>query len=316
MDYEFVDVLLDQIDFTDNNYQITTNDDISELALSISAIGVLQPPLLVRKKSSYQVICGFRRLAACRSLKLSSLLCRLLSPGSPAIHYAQIAVSDNAFQRSLNVVEQSRASALIQRYSDGPDVTLEIAESIGLPSNLNALDRIRPIADMPESFQQAILEGSVAIPIALEINQWDAADADAVNDLFRKLTPGLNVQRELLTLLSEISLRDEIPIVQLIESKAVESIIANNDLSAPQRVNTLRIVLKKMRFPELSKRETVFHQFVKDLKLNFRMKLLPPRFFESKTYKVTLSFESREQLNSLQSELDKLIHHPDFLLSE
>ena len=46
-----------------------------------------------------------------------------------------------------------------------------MVESTGLACSQTAMDRIIPVAGMPVSLQDAILEGSIALPIALHINQ-------------------------------------------------------------------------------------------------------------------------------------------------
>jgi len=63
----------------------------------------------------------------------------------------------------------------------------------------------------------------------------------------------------------------------------------------------------------LSKAETAYHQKLKTLKLNPRVQIHPPRFFEGKSYRLSLTIDSRRQLKSMQSELDKLVHHPSLL---
>ena len=73
------------------------------------------------------------------------------------------------------------------------------------------------------------------------------------------------------------------------------------------------MMLKSKRFPELSKAEAAYNQKVKTLKLNPRVQIHPPRFFEGTSYRLSLTIDSRHQLKSLQSELDKLVHHPNLL---
>ena len=48
MDFKITPVSLDQIDTGDRTFKITTKTETTELALSISAIGLLQPPVLIQ----------------------------------------------------------------------------------------------------------------------------------------------------------------------------------------------------------------------------------------------------------------------------
>ncbi|MBC2713357.1 MAG: ParB/RepB/Spo0J family partition protein [Desulfosarcina sp.] len=310
MDFKVTPVSLDRIETADRTFKITTNTDKIDLALSISAIGLLQPPVLIKNRRDYTVVCGFKRIAACETLNIASIPARILHPDSPKIACAQIAISDNSYQRPLNIVEQSRAYALIRRFADSSTSWLKIAESAGLARSQTAMDRIMPVAGMPISLQDAILDGSIALPIALHINQLNKDDAMSLCRFFRQITTGLNIQRELLALISEISFRDDISIARLIEQDEIAVVMENGDSPAPQKVRELRMMLKVKRYPELSKAEAAYNQKMKALKLNPYIQLQPPRFFEGKAYRLTLTVDSRRQLKSLQSELEKLVYNP------
>lgn len=313
MDFEITPVLMRQIKTEDHTFKITTKTEKTELARCIRAIGLLQPPVLIRSGPDFTIVCGFRRINACETLNRQTIPARILPSTVSTIRCAQIAVLDNASQRPLNIVEQSRAYALIRKYADDSTAWLNIAESAGLAGSQTAVDRITPIADMPVPMQEAILEGSIAPPIALQLSQLAGDDANALCRFFRQLDTGLNIQRELLALVSEISLRDDVPIAGLIAQADIADTMNNADLPAPQKAQQLRMTLKSKRFPQLSKAEAAYNQKVKSLKLNPRVQIHPPRFFEGTSYRLSLTIDSRRELKSLQSELDKLVLHPNLL---
>jgi ParB family chromosome partitioning protein len=313
MDFKICSVSPDDIGTDDRTFKISTNTDETDLVASIRTIGLLQPPVLISKESGYRVVCGFRRILACMALNMPSIPARILPPDTPGMVCAQIAISDNSFQRPLNLVEQSRGYALARQFSGGSSVWLKMVESTGLASSQTAMDRIIPIADMPASMQEALLEGSIALPVAVRITQLNDDDARALCTFFRQISTGLNVQRELMELITEISLRDGIAITRLIEMDEIAAVMENGDRSVPQKVHELRIILRSKRYPELSKAESLYLQKVKSLKLDPCVQLQPPPFFEGNTYRLTLSVHSRRQLNSLQHQLKKLIDHPDLL---
>lgn len=313
MDCEVCSVSLDRIDTADPTFKITTNTDPTDLALSISVVGLLQPPILIEKGNGYTTVAGFRRIAACKVRKLKRVPARLIPPEFPKLTCAQMAVADNALQRPLNLIEKSRAYALLQRFAGHSPIWLNMAESVGLDSSASALDRILPVAGMPPGLQEALLEGSIAHPIALAIDRLSPDDRLALCGFFRQINTGLNVQRELLTLISDISLRDDLSVAGMLAGQELTAIMENPDLPLPQKVQALRRVLKKKRYPELSRAETVYHQERKSLKLHPRIQLQPPPFFEGRSYRLTLTIESRRQLQSILSDLEKLARHPGLL---
>ena len=313
MDFKISPASLDRIETADHTFKITTNSDATDLALSISAIGLLQPPVLIQVGGGYRVVSGFRRIAAWQAHNLTRIPVRTIPPDTSGIECAQIAIADNAFQRPLNVVEQSRAFALIRKFTDDSNSWLKIAKSTGLPASQTAMDRIIPVAGMPVSLQDAIVDGDIALPVALHLNRLNNNDAIALCGFFRKITTGLNVQRELLALISEISLRDDISITSLMAQDDIAAVMGNDASPTPQKVQQLRLMLKAKRYPELVKAETTYHQTLKSLQLDPRIQLHPPPFFEGKAYRLTLTVDSRRELSALQTELKKLVHHPNLL---
>jgi ParB family chromosome partitioning protein len=226
---------------------------------------------------------------------------------------AGIAIIDNAAQRPLNIVEQSRAITLINQYAQRASDASRLADLAGLPAGKRAVDRIEPLSAMSSNLQHAILEGSVALPVALLIHQLPCDDATSLCDLFRLINTGLNVQRELLGLISDISRRDDTPIPRLLQAPDVTAILNDADAPMPQRVNRFRRLLKTARFPELSAAEARFRKQLKALKLAPQIQFLPPPFFEGTSFRLAMTIGSKRQLRSLKHEIDKLADHLDLL---
>ncbi|MGA6925838.1 MAG: ParB N-terminal domain-containing protein, partial [Desulfosarcina sp.] len=115
MEIEITPVSVDRIDTADHTFKITTNTDTNDLTSSIGSVGLLQPPILMPTAKGYRTVTGFRRIAACEGLNLTPIAARLLPPDTSPMVCAQMAVADNALQRPLNLIEQSRAYALLNR---------------------------------------------------------------------------------------------------------------------------------------------------------------------------------------------------------
>lgn len=312
MDYDIQPVPVDRIDTADHTYRITTTSDKTDLTPSIRSVGILQPAVLIEKGAGWCIVCGFRRISASKSLNMKAIPAFVVD-GRSSEHCARMAISDNACQRSLNVVEQARAYALIRRVEKRSEAWIKIATASGLPASQAAMERIAPVADMPALLQDGLLSGNIALPVALQIHSLSDPEAAAFGNLFGKISTGLNVQRELLETILDISRRDRSTVAELIGHETIDAILNNAEIPVPQKVQQLRQWLKRMRYPSLNRAEEAFDDMLKSLKLNSRLQIQPPRFFEGKTYQARLSFESCEQLRRLQAELDKLIRHPHFL---
>ncbi|PIE67678.1 MAG: hypothetical protein CSA23_02570 [Deltaproteobacteria bacterium] len=312
MDYNLSTVSLDRIQTDNHTFRITTSVDKPDLSGSIAAVGLLQPPVLLPVDGGFITVCGFRRIAACLENHQTRITARLLPDASSWAACADIAIIDNTSQRPLNIVEQSRAITLIGRYAAmHPGEASRLADLSGLPTGKRAKNRIAPVASMPSSLQHAILEGSVALPVALRIDRLPADDATSICDFFRLINTGLNVQRELLELICDISQREDTQICQLIQTAEVTAILKDTDAPMPQRVHGLRQLFKNWRFPELSTAEARFHKRLKSLKLAPNVQLLPPPFFEGTNFRLTLTVNSKRQLRAARQQIDKLADHPE-----
>jgi ParB-like chromosome segregation protein Spo0J len=112
-------ISLVDIDFEDPAFRITTRNDIDDLLGSIQKIGLLQPPVLMANSAGYTIVCGFRRIAACRKLGWTRIAAGILKKTVDRFKTAQLSIADNAFQRSLNLVETSRALKLLDDFGPG-----------------------------------------------------------------------------------------------------------------------------------------------------------------------------------------------------
>jgi ParB-like chromosome segregation protein Spo0J len=306
MDYSVDRVPLSQIDTSDQTFRITTNSDFTDLKPSIRHWGLLQPPMLVPRGKGFVVVYGFRRIAACQSLSIDTVPARIDKGRLAGLDHAQMAIADNSFQRPLNIVEKSRALALIQRFAPEDPDWHAAARLVGLPGSPAALQRLLPLANMPESLQMAIVSGSIALPVAIAITKLQPDDGHVLSALLQRINTGLNNQRELLELIVETAIIKEMTVSRLLEHSGIASIFQQADTPMPQQVQRLRKVLKKMRYPELSKAEDAFHRAYKGLNINPAIQLHPPRFFEGQTFLLSLSVRSRQQLKQLLADLEKI----------
>jgi ParB family chromosome partitioning protein len=148
--------------------------------------------------------------------------------------------------------------------------------------------------------------------MALELDRFHPEIGQTLVKFFDQLKVGLNRQRELLLLLEEISRREEIPIQQLMAEEPLNHILENSELDRSIKRQKIRTYLRRRRFPMISKTETQYNAFVKQLKLGRNINLMPPKDFEGMTYTMTIRFDNRAELNRLKEKLEKIIRHPSF----
>ena len=304
-------VALSAIKFEDETFRITANAEISNLAASIKQLCLIHSPVVKQHRSEYIIISGFRRIAACRKIGWSEIPVHVLSSETGNETCTLLAIADNSLQRRLNLLEISRSLYLLSRYVEDPNLLLTHASNLGLPCHRDHVEKVIKICQMPVSIQDAVRTGSIALPIALDLSKIDAAVGTELVKLFVYLKIGFNKQRELISLLNEISKRENISLQALLAEKDLQKILANKELDRPQMGQQLKEVLTRRRFPTIFKTKAEFVRIIKALKLSENISLIPPKDFEGTSYKLTLQFKSHSELQEMQSKLETIIRNPN-----
>ena len=303
-------VKLSLIDSKDDSLRITTQINVDQLMDSIDCVGMLNLPLLVEKKIGYKIVCGFRRIEACRQLNWADVEVRVLESGTKQLECVRYAILDNSLQRPLNLMEQSRSIHLLSPFFKEVSVLGKELSILGLPDNPSIVKKIKSLCHLSESIQNGILSDTISLGMALELGRLHQDAGEGFAKLFGTLKLSLNKQKEILILIKEISYREDIPILQVIKNDRVQKILTNEDLDRNQKIRKIRIYLKQRRFPALTAAENKFQNHLKKLKLGKGTKLIPPDNFEGTTYMLKLFFKNLTELKDRQSSIDALIKNP------
>ena len=297
------------IDTEDLTFRITTRSGIEDLLGSIQKTGLIQPPVLIENPAGYTIVCGFRRIAACRKLDWTRITARILEKSVDRFKTAQVSIADNALQRSLNLVETSRALKLLDDFGPDNQQRREAAEALGLPISESLSFALKEICRLPLPVQEGILTDTINLSMALELGGLEPLTAEGLVRLFNQLKVGLNKQRELLLLLKEIAAREQITIPQLIAEKPLQEVLKTVEMDRAVKRQKVRSYLRQRRFPAITKAETEYRKWVKQLKLGNNINLIPPKDFEGNTFSMTLRFNNRHDLSDLNKKIEEIIRH-------
>jgi ParB family chromosome partitioning protein len=287
---------IQQIDLEDERYRISIQKNFSLLCQSIQLMGVMTPPVIQEKASKYLVISGFQRIYACKVIGMELIPCHVVSSDFSEHDCARWAIAENASQRSLIPLEQSRALRLIETIFPEKATVLAVAQQMGLPSTQKAMHQIRPLCHMPQHIQDGIANAYIAIPIAHALRHFSENDIRCVANLFKQLNAGVNIQRELLSTCDEIAKRDNKSVADILNSDSVNSIMSKYADDRKQRIYYLRQYLKRLRYPTYTSVKSKVESSMKRLKLNAQTQLVPPPFFESDIWQIQINFINIKEL--------------------
>lgn len=312
MDCKSARIALDRIDAEDLFYRITTPQDKPPLEASIRRLGLISPLVVkaARENGPMAIVSGFRRLSICRRLGWAQVPCRVLPNDASPASCADIAVTANLTQRTLNLVEQARCLALLNRTATNASAADSIAESLGLSRNRALATKLKTVAAASECIQEALVMGTIGLPTALALAEMTEQTAERIVTLFRRLPMGLNKQREILLWLTEIAAREETAIAHLLDEGDLKGILDGDHLDGNQKTHRLRSYLRQRRYPRLVSVEKAFEGCVRELPLGPSLQITPPPGFEGRTCRLTLRFSGPQDIKWAERRLSRIADHP------
>jgi ParB family transcriptional regulator, chromosome partitioning protein len=311
MYHEQRNIKISRIRIENQKYRITTQKNIDSLVRSLQRIGLINALVILPENDHFIILCGFRRCEAARALGWTKIRATVLPWDTPQKDCVGLCIADNSFQRPLNLIEISKALALLKESFINPEAIMEEAAHLGLPSGIKYLKKIEPLCRMPEPVQKGILSESISLSTAWQLLQMPEKEAIAFAEIFESLNCSLNKQREIIILLQEISILENKAISMILAEDRVNDIVSDNNIDKNVKTRQLRSDLRKRRYPNISETEKAFFTNVDKLGLNERLRLIPPQDFEGDTYRLTLDFKNLQELRKHQKKLDEIISHPE-----
>ncbi len=305
-------VAVARIDAADETLRITTAGGSDDLCRSIATLGLLAAPILQAAGGAYRVVSGFRRVAACRRLGRALIPARLLGPEVDPSVVVRLAIAENSGQRALNLIEQSRAIGLMRSVLPSGQDLVQALGDLGISLNSALARKIGLLAGLAGVIQEGVLTGNLSLAMALELGGMPAGEGRLLAELFAELKPSLNKQREIVTLASEIALRDGLDLAALFSLQPLAAIRSAPEMDRNQKLRQIRQILHRMRYPELSRFEGRVAQALGRIRLGPGLSLTPPRHFESPTWTATLAFDNRAALAAAHRALERLMADPAF----
>ena len=301
---------LDSIDLVDKTFRITTDTSTKNLIPSIKSVGLLNPPILLKKTSSFQIISGFRRISAYINLARVKIPAKIVDSDRNKLECVKIAITDNSLQRTLNLIEQSRSLSMLSEFYADNDQLAKASSVLGLPDNPDLIKKIKNIGILPLDIQNSVLSNTISLTMAIELGKLKKDEGSAFAILFNKLKLSLNKQREIITHIKEIAIIENISIINLLTKNYLWEISEDQELDRNKKINLIRSYLKQRRFPEITKAEKKLEKKIKNLNMGRNIKLIAPKNFEATTFSLNLQFDNMDQLRENKTALEKIIKNP------
>jgi ParB family chromosome partitioning protein len=309
---ESCSIQLNKIDWNDTSCLITYGPLPHKLLVSIQTVGLIEPPLLQGKKNGlFRIVCGGRRLAACKKIGLDSVSCRVLPSSFEHQRCLRLAIYDNVAQRTLNPVEKSLVLAKMANYLEEPQLIDEFMPLLDLEPSITLFNRYLGLHDLEEVILDSLAAGRLNERIAFALATQEQRDRLAYLLLFEELPFSVSVQEEIIETVEEIAQKENLTPEQILSSKEIRVLRQASKRPARQRAQEIRKHLQARRNPRLTARRERFAREARDLNLPSGVRLIPPAYFEGPKWILECTFERAEELASRLRRLAQLADQPE-----
>ena len=270
---------------------------IDPLVESVKKAGLLDPLWVIGKgRGQYRLVDGFRRLVAARGAHLAEVPALVLESTVDTLELYKARLARPS--RMLSAVEASRVIERLGAEFDMSDKQLAevFLPVLGLGSSIKILAETRRLDRLEDPVARFCAVSGVGLREATLWAQFPGEGQQAVLELVLALKPGRNLLRSYLQLLSEISLRESLPVQDILADRRIRDIVLDPQKSRSGGREIVHGILRRRRNPLMEKIEEDFHSVRKALELPEEVSLEPPPFFEGHRIKVAFEIGSRKEL--------------------
>jgi hypothetical protein len=219
-----------------------------------------------------------------------------------------LSLHENLTTRGFNAVEKAIAlDKLIHRFQIDPAAVIKtFLPLFSLEPNEKILNTYLSLAQMEDEVKTYVLKEEVSRSNIRRLSVLTPDDRMAVLSLISPLKLGENRLRETLTLLEEISRRNQCEGKDIVQRSEIQAVLSQKELTPSQKTERIKKVLTGLRYPKLNQMEKTFEKKRKDLNLPSNISLHHPPFFEGKRLKIEFQFETAEEYRGILSALSVL----------
>ncbi len=291
----------DEINLDNRDFYIPSFDALSNLIVSIQNVGILNSPLVKRDSSGLFVpILGRRRIQALSELdNRATIEVRVAPPDLANDQAFLLAFWDNQDRIRRDAgVRAYVISRLLEMY---PAQTLAkyVFPSLNVPARGPSLERIRKIGALEHNILEAFSCGKINEKSAVILAEMQSDQREVLFDLISRLALNANKAFELISNLFDLSVYWNESITDLLRRPEAMDALDNEGIGATEKATLLRDLVRRWKFPEISRDRKNFDEWVKDFNPPANINLRPSQSFEDDSVYVEIRVPSRSHVREL-----------------
>jgi hypothetical protein len=312
-------VMIDIGDMEENPgpYCMSFGFDVKPLISSIEKFGLINMPFVAKgREGKVDVVAGYRRIKALRSLNWERVPCRDLSDsGLSPLELLLFNLYDNLATRQFNDVEKGMILNRLVFHVPRGEIIERFMPIFKLPSHEPFLDIFLKLEELDHHTKTGFVEKELSFQTIKTLLGMEPDSRSTVLKWISSIKFNSNQQTKFIEYLEDISIKEEKKISDLLGEKQFLSILEDKKLNNPQKSKLILDLLRSRRFPRLAHSEKAFQKEISGFPLPGGVKLHHSPFFENPDYRLEIVFRSgyelKEKIISL-SQLDGLEKIGDF----
>ncbi|MDH5467623.1 MAG: ParB N-terminal domain-containing protein [Candidatus Aminicenantes bacterium] len=299
-----------EIFLKDERYRTSYYFSLEKLKLSLQKTGLLHPPLIALRDGHLTLVSGWKRVLACAELSFSPIPV-LITEEMDDLKTFIMAFYENLATREFSLLEKAEILTRLKRFGeDEKRIIRHDMPLLDIPATLHYLDTYLAFSRFEPEVKKAIHEKNMSFLSVKPLVEFSPRERKQLLPLLLAL--GQNKRKELLEDILEVSRKNDIPAQKILLSPEFQAIQESETLTPLQKADSIRLLLKKKRYPALSSMQDSFKSLLKKVDWPEEITISPSPFFEEEDFTVRFTFKSEEQLKAGLLKLEELSARKDF----
>jgi ParB-like chromosome segregation protein Spo0J len=270
-------------------------------------VGIINKPVVQEKPTGGLIpVLGRRRLKAASELGMASVESRIVPAPMPQQDGFLMAFWDNIHRLSESACVAVIVKRLLELFSR-EFVAREFLPVLGVPPRGPRLEHLEALGGLEETILQALSLGHIHEKTALMLSELQPQERMALFAFSEELGLNANKKAEIVERLIDLSVFHARPVLEFIQTEEAQAVLADRDISVPERASRFRDFLRSCKFPELANKEAEFRKWRETLPRSDRLSVRPSPSFETEQCIIEIRADSRnraaELINTIKDKL-------------
>ena len=292
----------------DATRRLSLNQDLpleiaQPLLESIGEFGIIHPPIVRRSGTSYEAVCGSKRIAAARQLSLKPITCMVLNHTVDESNLLMLIAEDQNLSGALSPIQTARLTVMADRFA--LQQNREYMQRLTRISSSSKRQQLKRLLDLDEAIRNSIHEGRCSVQTGVFLLELNETDRSILFHVVSKLSLNTNKQRRVIELSRIISALRQCSIGDVFKADYPEILDKQID-NIPQKTALMLKNLYRQSHPLSMRAEERFYERLKMMNLPAHCRLTHSPYFEQDTVTLEIDFFRFEDFENRWEEIKRL----------